>query len=795
MKKSKKFLAVLSTSAMLATLSAPAVLPGVASSVAFAAGSGSLTATTVPTVQNDSSIQQALGAVQITIPQYTLKPGSTVTIKLPKGVKLPSKTVSGQVYYDFQTVESGSVDSSNPGFTSFDNKVVVNNDGLSSAKLGVGDLFQDIKVLSDDQIQLTLKDATSLGYDTNNDDDTTLTLYLNKVYVSGASNGPINLNFDAPSESSFPVGDVTVAKVSSSGQVDVSALDTETKSDNFHFDLRLKEDVVGSFEDGKYVKIKLPSGYKWNVDTTAIKSKIVNLYGGYYDATASDPAITLDPSDNELVINFHKTTSGSSTSAVQIPLDFTVSDDNDVKSGDIVATVTGNVDTDVSQLVVGAYGDYSSSVSAESTPDIIAGKDQQEIGNIVIKESIGGTLVSGRTVTLTLPDGARWQEDFEKSGNTTDADVPGSGFTSDQGLHLKFVGYTDSNHKTAKFEVDGQSDENADTAPTIKLKNAEVAVEPTFSGDLNVTVGGTAGVSGTVKVATVKAPFTASVSSTPNLVIGAAGQSLGDITITENIAGAFSKNTTTHVKDSNNNEIDASNIAVLHLPSGVEWDGTPTVEVTSGDLKISNVTTNGSDLSFTVDGESTTPSTLKITNAKVKVYRTVPYGDVNLKVMGDAAAATARFVSAWSDQNYALKFPVAKVVTPASNDTTGKAAFTIGSTTYTVNGQSMTADVAPYIKNDRTYLPVTYVAQALGVPLQNIIWNNAERSVTIFKGDRVIKMVIGSNVLLVNGVQYTIDAAPEITNDRTMLPIAHIAVALGVPYTWDATTQTVTFGN
>jgi hypothetical protein len=105
----------------------------------------------------------------------------------------------------------------------------------------------------------------------------------------------------------------------------------------------------------------------------------------------------------------------------------------------------------------------------------------------------------------------------------------------------------------------------------------------------------------------------------------------------------------------------------------------------------------------------------------------------------------------------------------------------------------MTADVAPYLKNDRTYLPVRYVATALGVADANIMWNEAEQSVVIIKGDRVVKLVIGSSTMMINGVPFTMDVAPEIVDPgRTMLPLRWVAQALGADVQWDAATQTVT---
>ena len=52
------------------------------------------------------------------------------------------------------------------------------------------------------------------------------------------------------------------------------------------------------------------------------------------------------------------------------------------------------------------------------------------------------------------------------------------------------------------------------------------------------------------------------------------------------------------------------------------------------------------------------------------------------------------------------------VVTIVDGDTT--IVMTIGETTYTVNGEEKTMDVAPEITNDRTYVPVRFVGEALG---------------------------------------------------------------------------------
>ena len=55
---------------------------------------------------------------------------------------------------------------------------------------------------------------------------------------------------------------------------------------------------------------------------------------------------------------------------------------------------------------------------------------------------------------------------------------------------------------------------------------------------------------------------------------------------------------------------------------------------------------------------------------------------------------------------------------------------TIGSTSYTVNGETMTMDVAPEIVNDRSFLPARFVAEAFGA---QVGWNGATQTVTIVR--------------------------------------------------------------
>jgi hypothetical protein len=123
---------------------------------------------------------------------------------------------------------------------------------------------------------------------------------------------------------------------------------------------------------------------------------------------------------------------------------------------------------------------------------------------------------------------------------------------------------------------------------------------------------------------------------------------------------------------------------------------------------------------------------------------------------------------------------------------TGTAVFKIGANSYTVNGTVYNTDVAPYIKDGRTFLPLRYFANAVGIADSSIAWDPATQEVTISKGEDMVQVTIGSTTMLINGKGITMDAAPEINNGRTCLPVAQVAEALGATATWDATSQTAT---
>ncbi len=120
--------------------------------------------------------------------------------------------------------------------------------------------------------------------------------------------------------------------------------------------------------------------------------------------------------------------------------------------------------------------------------------------------------------------------------------------------------------------------------------------------------------------------------------------------------------------------------------------------------------------------------------------------------------------------------------------------FYIGQNDYYINDQIQTMDTVPIIMEDRTLLPIRYVAEALGA---EVSWDAAERKVTISLNDKTIELWIGQGSAAVNGISIPIDpdnplVTPIIQDPgRSMLPLRFVAEALDCQVDWDAAAQEV----
>ncbi len=115
---------------------------------------------------------------------------------------------------------------------------------------------------------------------------------------------------------------------------------------------------------------------------------------------------------------------------------------------------------------------------------------------------------------------------------------------------------------------------------------------------------------------------------------------------------------------------------------------------------------------------------------------------------------------------------------------------TMGINNYKANvfGETVMNDTYPIIINNRTMLPIRFVAEALGA---TVGWEPSTQSVTITKDSTEINLQIGNNVATKNGAEITLDTVPFIENGRTYLPVRFISEELGADVEWIPETRSV----
>ena len=117
---------------------------------------------------------------------------------------------------------------------------------------------------------------------------------------------------------------------------------------------------------------------------------------------------------------------------------------------------------------------------------------------------------------------------------------------------------------------------------------------------------------------------------------------------------------------------------------------------------------------------------------------------------------------------------------------------TIGQKEALINGVSKSNDVAPVIVNERTMLPIRFIAEELGAKVD---WEQETQTVKVDFEDNIITVVIGQDKAFVNGEEIQLDATAVVENDRTYLPIRFIMENLGADVEWDKDNQQVIITN
>ena len=96
----------------------------------------------------------------------------------------------------------------------------------------------------------------------------------------------------------------------------------------------------------------------------------------------------------------------------------------------------------------------------------------------------------------------------------------------------------------------------------------------------------------------------------------------------------------------------------------------------------------------------------------------------------------------------------------------------INDVNYSINGEAKKMDAKPFIKNDRTLVPLRFIVEAIG---GEVNWDNDNRLVTVNSKGKTIELPIDSKTIKIDGQDVSIDQAAIIKGDRTFVPIRFIA--------------------
>lgn len=729
-KKTRKKLSVIVVLAMVMTL-----LAGFAAPAAAAATTGAIVGS-VPTFPEAGAADKTLASVRYAESSSTvgnIENGLEIEIELPDGV-----TRDDDPAFDI-SVGDTILDPEVAGYIEIDGTAIIDVEVLAVAadswklKLTRGTLLE--------QASFVLKFPVDVGAGSG---DIEVTITTSSDNVEGGD---------------FVLGRWGTAKVT------VSAVGTTIPKLSMYDgggqsirNIRFKENLANAFAAtaANEVVLTLPTGMTWGSGsaTYAIGADTLSAVKSGRKLTLTRDAVT-------------------STAAATVTLDWDVVVTRLASAGDVEVTVIGkgannNINT---SLIVGTVSDYSVTVARKdgvSAKNVTAGRANQAVANFEIKEGVAGSLIPTGTITLTLPAGFSFVEDSGSPGYATIQTSHG-----DATLDLTDA-KLESDGRVAKITVNDASSSKA----TITVSNIKVNVSPKASGEVEITVAGSAGAGGTVVVGNVVQVATVSASSVNSLRRGLDGQAAGDIVITEADKGKLTEGK-----------------IILTLPANVTFNKKPTVTRTSGNLSLGDVTMNSAKdtVEIQVNSRSTSASTITISDISYNVSSAIADGEIKVRILGNALVddeisntATTGNLAEFNNNDHRIRVANARVGAAT------KSVFTIGALTFTQDGQTLTMDVAPVIKNGRTLLPLRYAAMAAGVSPDEILWDPVRKAVTLIRGDRVVQLTIGSTTMLINGAAVTMDVAAEIIDGRTMLPIRWIAIALRANVDWDATAKTVT---
>lgn len=616
----------------------------------------------------------------------------------------------------------------------------------------------------------------------------------------------------------------TVKKVAEVAEEETTALERELKI----------EANVGEFVKGQKFDLKLSGSFEFSKLVDGTDYKVISSVKGEDKVTImvnKNGLDTITIKADDMVIDANSAKAGTecklTVKAVrptnkEVNAEFagTYDDNTDLVTGTfsdtadavVIAKVVGNTVT----LSVDEDDDVPVIYSGVNVANYgITDDSDHEALEVTIKESAAGALDVKKAIDLDLPEGV-----YVTNVDITKDDNAYTTFTNKAGASNAKINEDDFKEAYKKGDERGfefarrtlvaTDNEGINDKMELSFKLTLVA-EPNFTGDVKLKLSGDAfDKAQEVTIAKFVSPYTVEAAQNDLIIDYRNTKVPTNVVVKEAKEGLWKKD-----------QMDF-NFNVDYMT--FEDDATYTVDKDS-DLEVKAL--KGTKMGFKVTDESSDKAAaVTISDVSLYMSRSIAAGAYDLDLMTapgqkmltgeklftastDGETKTGYYVAdvidmkrdskdGWEDKFYTVKEGFVNVITAGRDQDdasfTKKVVVPVGEK-YLIAGEEQVAlDVPAYISAaGYTMLPVRAVATALGINNNNVLWNQASRTVTILYGQRIITMVAGQKVVTVNGNTIPASATVQIKDGRTFLPMRDLATALGVTdITWDAATKTAT---
>ncbi len=97
-------------------------------------------------------------------------------------------------------------------------------------------------------------------------------------------------------------------------------------------------------------------------------------------------------------------------------------------------------------------------------------------------------------------------------------------------------------------------------------------------------------------------------------------------------------------------------------------------------------------------------------------------------------------------------------------------------------------NVFPFIKNDRTLVPLRFIAESLGL---EVLWDEQTETVTLTKEENELIFTINKSTYTKNGEELTLDSPPILQESRTFVPLRAVSEGFDKDVCWIENTNSV----